>query len=318
MKARRERLGTKLGVAPEGSRDAGGRTHFGGVMKKRNGVRAIVVVGGLVGMVLGLTGCVSQSEVDRLSAMNRSLQNQNATLQREVTDLTSERDRLSQGIGRGEGTMSDLLAQNSSLKSQLDRALADYRDLQRSMSDIQFGPLDATTAAALEDLAARYPDLIAFDASRGMLRFNSDLTFASGSAEVKSEARPALQALSQVLNSPAANGYEVWIEGHTDSQRIANPATLRQHPTNRALSAHRAIAVIDQLSQFSVNPAKMMAAGWGEYRPAVANNSNGNTPANRRVEIYLARARESGASTTNVQGQPEKVSQPERGIDVTK
>jgi flagellar motor protein MotB len=32
-----------------------------------------------------------------------------------------------------------------------------------------------------------------------------------------------------------------------------------------------------------------MAGGWGEFRPAVANNANGNTPANRRVEIYLAK-----------------------------
>lgn len=36
--------------------------------------------------------------------------------------------------------------------------------------------------------------------------------------------------------------------------------------------------------------SKIEAAGWGEERPLVPNAPNGNTPANRRVEIYLGRS----------------------------
>ena len=44
--------------------------------------------------------------------------------------------------------------------------------------------LDPATDQALRDLAAQYPDLVVYDPDRGMIRFTSDLTFGSGSAEV--------------------------------------------------------------------------------------------------------------------------------------
>jgi chemotaxis protein MotB len=279
-------------------------------------------------MVVGasfLTGCVSQGAYDNLYEVNRSLSSENLRLKNELDALTGERDRLAQGIGAGEGTLSDCQRQNMALRAQLDKALTDLRDLDGRIANLQFGPLDAATDQALADLASRFPNLIAYDAARGMLRFATDLTFDSGSAVVKSDARPAISALAQILNSPAAQGYEVWIEGHTDSQRIsANTAKL--HPTNRHLSAHRAIAVIEELGRQSVNQGKMMAAGWGEFRPAVPNSGSGNTPANRRVEIYLAKPRGDSnvvntvapaqAAPTNFQ--PDRATPPTRQIDVTK
>jgi flagellar motor protein MotB len=60
-----------------------------------------------------------------------------------------------------------------------------------------------------------------------------------------------------------------------------------RHPTNRHLSAHRAIAVARALEQGGVPGDRIMIAGWGEYRPTAPNNPRGGTPANRRVEIYL-------------------------------
>src|SRR5262249_4657089 len=107
-------------------------------------------------------------------------------------------------------------------------------------------------------------------------------------------AQAALDALSKILTSGAASAYQVVIEGHTDSQKIANPTTLKNHPTNRHLSAHRAISVIDELGKMGVPSDRMLAAGWGEFHPAVQNNANGNTPANRRVEIFLAKATSTG------------------------
>jgi hypothetical protein len=50
-----------------------------------------------------------------------------------------------------------------------------------------------------------------------------------------------------------------------------------------------------------VSPQKMMAAGWGEFRPTVTNNANGNTPQNRRVEIFLVKSR---ATATPVESAP--------------
>jgi hypothetical protein len=53
------------------------------------------------------------------------------------------------------------------------------------------------------------------------------------------------------------------------------------------LACHRAISVRRQLVSLGVPPDKMMSAGWGEHRPSVPNTGAGNTPQNRRVEIYI-------------------------------
>jgi chemotaxis protein MotB len=239
-----------------------------------------------------------------------------------VAELQSANDLMRKNVGAGEGTMSDLLKQNEALRRQRDQALADLRDFDSKMANMQFGPVNEETNQALTALAAQYPDLIQYNAARGMLRFASDLTFDSGSATVKSNAVAALSALSNILTSPAAAGYDVVVEGHTDSQKISS-GTARQHATNRHLSTHRAISVIDELRNLSVQPERMMAAGWGEFRPLVPNTPSGNTPQNRRVEIFLARGHSTGTgdvapATRSTSVDPDQGAPPERQIDVTK
>lgn len=280
---------------------------------------------GVVAVVLGtglLGGCVGQGEMDRVVETNRSLTARNADLERENAEQKLAIDQLRGSGVRGESTMSELQRRNAALRKQLDDALANLKDLESRVSGMAFGPVNAETDRALQALASQYPDLIKYDSSRGMLRFASDLTFDSGSAMVKDNAKQALDALGQILNSSAAAEYEVVVEGHTDSQRIANPATLKLHPTNRHLSAHRAIGVIEQLGNRGVAPSRMLACGWGEHRPAVPNSPNGNTPANRRVEIYLTKLPSTSPVGTEEAGPtsvaPDRAAPPERQIDVTK
>ncbi|CAG0998631.1 putative lipoprotein YiaD [Phycisphaerales bacterium] len=245
-----------------------------------------------------LTGCIGQGQYDRLYETNRSLTARNADLTRERDEARAQADLLRRNYGNHAGAMSELEKQNADLRKQLDQALADYKDLGDRLASMKFGPVDAQTDRALEALAAQFPDLIKYDSSRGMLRFASDLTFDSGSDLVKENAKAALGALAQVLTSSSAANYDVVVEGHTDSQRIANPATAREHKTNRRLSAHRAVSVIGELATLGVTNERMMAAGWGEYRPSVPNTTSGNTPQNRRVEIFLVRSSNAAATTT--------------------
>ncbi len=253
-------------------------------------LRSRILTGlGLLFCATLFTGCVGQGEYDRLYETNRSLTNANAELQRERDEARAQADLMRGNIGSSAGTLADLQSQNASLRAQLDKALADFRSLNGQIAGMKFGPLDADTDQALTALAAQFPDLIKYDSSRGMLRFAADLTFDSGSDVVKEDAKRAIAALGQILNNSSAAGYDVYIEGHTDSQRIS-ANTAKRHPTNRHLSAHRAISVIDDLAKIGVKPGRMLAAGWGEWRPAVPNSASGNTPANRRVEIFLVKA----------------------------
>jgi chemotaxis protein MotB len=246
-------------------------------------VCGVLVLAGLAG------GCVNQGEYDRLYEANNSMRGQLAELTRERDEARLAADSLRGGVTGREGTLADLQKQNSELRAALDRANGELSGLGSRLQGLQVGALDQTTSNALDELAAKYSNIMSFDAARGMVRFNSDLTFDSGSAVVKAEARTALNALGEVIKSSAAQQYDVIIEGHTDGQRISNPSTLREHKTNRGLSVNRSIAVIDTLAGMGVPNSRLMAAGWGEYRPSMQNTASGNTPANRRVEIYFAK-----------------------------
>jgi chemotaxis protein MotB len=234
----------------------------------------------------GLGGCVNQREYDKLWETNRSLQARNAELSTEIEDLRARLGGLDASGADAQSAIGRLQSENQTLRGQLASAQGVIADLESRLGNMSFSRLDPSTDSALRQLAARYPDLIVYDSSKGMLRFASDLTFRSGSDEVQPAAMDSLRALAGVLKSPEASGYDVIVVGHTDSQRIS-ANTARRHPTNMHLSAHRAIAVRKALGDQGVAWEHMQAAGWGEYRPSVPNTGTGNTPQNRRVEIYL-------------------------------
>ena len=153
------------------------------------------------------------------------------------------------------------------------------------VSEMAIGPLPADIQQKLAALATQYPDQITFDAGSGMLRFNSDLTFSSGKDVVKPEAAQTLAKLAAILDSDSATSFELVVVGHTDD--VQPKYSKNQHPTNRHLAVHRAIAVCNELVLSGVANDRVQVAGWGEHRPLIANETGG-TPMNRRVEIYLA------------------------------
>ena len=140
-------------------------------------------------------------------------------------------------------------------------------------------------STALEDFAAG-EEMVTFDASRGIVKFKSDLLFKSGSDVVLPAAGKAVKSLCRILNSNVAKKFDIIIAGHTDDQpiRYSRP----KHPTNWHLSVHRAIAVQKIMVKNKLAEARTSVRGFGEFRPIEPNkpNKKGN-PKNRRVEIYI-------------------------------
>lgn len=257
---------------------------------------ARLLLAAVVGLGPVLGGCVGQGAYDGLYETNRSLREQNEKLRRERDEAVAASDQLRLQLTRSEGALAQLRQQNGDLRSQLNGALAELEGFGKRLGDLQLSALDPETDRLLRELAEQYPDLITYDAALGMLRFAADVTFDSGSSDVKGTAKPSIDALAKILNSSAASAYDVIIVGHTDSQRISGK-TAPKHPTNVHLSAHRAISVRDELVRTGVAPQKVQVAGWGEFRPLVPNTPSGNTPQNRRVEVFLTRPKQtSGAS----------------------
>ncbi|MGP1310515.1 MAG: OmpA family protein [Phycisphaerales bacterium] len=234
---------------------------------------------------LPLVGC--NSKYNDLEAAYRASEARNQELVNENESLRANLDQMSGRLGQSDDAMGGALATNAELRGRLLRLQEDYRNLEDRLRNLDFGQVNPETDQALRNLAAQHPDLIQYDSKRGMLRFASDLTFASGSAEVRSEAANTLSQLARVLNNPTAAEYDVQIVGHTDSVPVSS-GTAQRHPSNTHLSAHRAISVRDALANSGVSRSRMQVAGWGEFRPAVPNNAGrAGTAQNRRVEIFL-------------------------------
>lgn len=229
-----------------------------------------------------LSGCgVSQQTYDELDAAFRKSQEQLVTCQARVAEL-EEQIRLSDP--------SNEIARIRELEAERDQWQAKFAELEERMKNIKptdgrIIVVDAETDKALREWAAANADIAEYDASRGMVKLRSDLTFGLGSDAVSAAAKATLGRLAGVLNG-AANAYEVRIVGHTDTVKISKPATRAKHPTNWHLGAHRAIAVKSALDGAGVDAKRMAIASYGPYRP-VAQNTTKGAEANRRVEIYL-------------------------------
>lgn len=269
----------------------------------------LVLVLSLIGTI-GLTGCTTQDEYDRLYETNRSLEQQIRELRKQLDEVTGQRDALQARLTATEQTLAALQRQNADLMAQLDAANRQLAALGGELGNIRLRELDPDTDRLLSELARQFPDLLEYDPATGMIRFKSDVLFDSGSDVVKEAAKPALGALARIMQSPSASAYEVYVVGHTDAQRIS-ANTAQRHPTNRHLSAHRSISVIRELANLGASNEKLMIAGWGEFKPRVPNtSSNGNTPENRRVEFYFTRPRMGAAAASGSSVTPASTSLP--------
>lgn len=103
----------------------------------------------------------------------------------------------------------------------------------------------------------------------------SDLSFATGRADLNPALRPVLDQFAQGLDGSV----QVRIVGHTDSTGT--------DAINDPLSLARARTVRDYLSDRGVPSARMEIDGRGARQPVADNGSDEGRSKNRRVEIFL-------------------------------
>ncbi len=242
-------------------------------------------------LVAAAGGCVRQDRYDNTVTGNRTLKEQLVTAQRELDTANANLETVQQQLAQARQTNAAMQSQVGTLDGDLKQQAARYDDLLRRVSQLDLGPLPMDLAQALDQLAARFPDVLSFDNSTGMLRFSSDFSFDLGSAELKPEASATITTLAEILNAKEAQPFEIKLIGHTDNVPIERPSTKVQHPTNVYLSVHRAISVRDALVGAGVAPARCEVAGYGEFRPIVPNGPKGAAQ-NRRVELILVPMRQ--------------------------
>ncbi len=110
-----------------------------------------------------------------------------------------------------------------------------------------------------------------------------DVLFASGSPELAPDAAELVGAITPVLRD---FDNEIRIEGHTDTVPLDDNGY-----TNWNLSTDRALAVLGLLaSDPQIDPQRLSATGYGEYRPIASNSTEAGKRQNRRVELVIAAA----------------------------
>lgn len=114
-----------------------------------------------------------------------------------------------------------------------------------------------------------------------VLTLPDTVLFRSGESVLRPEARPFIQAISEVLIELNRHAR---IEGHTDNV----PISTVQFSSNWELSAIRAVTVVRTLSeQYGVQSDHLTAVGHADSRSITDNLTPENRAKNRRVEIVV-------------------------------
>lgn len=113
------------------------------------------------------------------------------------------------------------------------------------------------------------------------LKMESSSLFATGSADIMPGAEASLKKLAGDLKYVPNR---ISVEGHTDA--VADRGG--RFPTNWELSAIRAVNIVRYLvEKGGVDPRKISAAAYGEYKPIAINMPQVGAAENRRVEIII-------------------------------
>jgi len=159
---------------------------------------------------------------------------------------------------------------NQSKDPMSDLSLTKKLDLKKLLAmDLGVGPGMQNIRVTTDDrgIVISFPDMV---------------LFAPCSADLRPQALPALHELSQGLMR--ANSH-VRVEGHTDTGACSS------YPSNWELSTARASAVVRYLiERGGMNPARLSASGYAQYRPVDSNDTPSGQAMNRRVDVVLLNA----------------------------
>lgn len=213
----------------------------------------------------------SQKEISSAAAA------QIAQLNEQIAELRAQLSRVEAVLGEAEAKDKTNQVIIAELGARLNQALAaKVEELSRYRSEF-FG--------RLREVLRDTPGVLV-EGDRFV--FQSEVLFASGSAELgeagQIELRKVAIALLEIApNIPNELKWVLRVDGHTDTVPIAS----ERFPSNWALSAGRAISVVNFFIAQGVPATRLAATGFGEFQPLDAANSDTARARNRRIELKL-------------------------------
>ncbi len=157
-----------------------------------------------------------------------------------------------------------------------DESSIDGKSEQQQMEELK-SELDAKLQS--ENLSASVKT--SMDGRGLVITLSNAIIFDPGSAEIKKENEETLLEIADMIT--VMDNF-IRIEGHTDDV----PMNSAEFPSNWDLSAARAANVVRLItSKTNLSPEKLIAVGYGEYRPVEDNSTEEGRGKNRRIDIIV-------------------------------
>jgi chemotaxis protein MotB len=118
--------------------------------------------------------------------------------------------------------------------------------------------------------------------------FQAEVLFPKSSAALNEAGQAEMQKLADALKQlereiPPDIAWVLRVDGHTDNDPIQSGV----FNSNWELSAARAISVVKFMVAQGVSPRHLVAAGFGEFQPLAAGDTEEAKSENRRIELKL-------------------------------
>jgi chemotaxis protein MotB len=212
------------------------------------GVLVVLLIAALLGWAIAV------GKLRGLQRIQSSLQDANVSLAAAVAQNDKDKDQIAA-----------LQSQLADLQKDKDTAAQMARNLENEMrSDLE--SKDVTISKLQGKLTVNILDRVMFD---------------SGEAVLKPEGETVMRKIAALL--AAHPTLKIHVIGHTDNVPIR-----ARFASNWELSTARALAAVHFLTEKAgVDPRRVGAVGYGEYRPVADNSTPEGRAKNRRIAITI-------------------------------
>ena len=210
---------------------------------------------------------------------------QMADLRDQLDDMRKQRDMRAEQLG-------DLAVLSKSANDNIQRTLQqlekkdEYIGLlqaAKTKTDSMNLALAVNLKGALADGIADQDIEVSVDKTVVYINLSDKMLYRSGSYRLSTRAKDVLAKIAKIIEDRP--GYEVIVEGHTDSKSISTDCLS----DNWDLSVKRATSVVRSLHEdYKIEPGRLMAAGRGEHVALASNETSEGRSINRRTRIIIA------------------------------
>ena len=259
---------------------------------------------GLMGLAVLLSSCVSQKKYADLESKHKETQDllnsatvklnscldEKATAEARLSTLEDQNAFLKANNQELINNMGNLTTLTTKGAENLEKSLESLQEKDLTIRKLQdaITRRDSVNLSLVQSLKGVLGNLddedIQISVEKGVVfvSISDKLLFRSGSYNVTNAAKQVLGKVAQVVNNKP--DFEFMVEGHTDNVPYRSGVLL----DNWDLSSKRATSVVRILqNDFSVDPARMTAAGRSYYVPLTGNDTAANRARNRRTRIVV-------------------------------